>query len=364
MSQPSIGPADPEQLLREWGAITAAVRAEFDQLLREVEHSLTELGAQDLRWAEVERAHADAQARLAQVVAGLRARWTGAGPVLEEAVIRHSVNSARHLRWRVAEARRSGDTLARSLEQRAEEVLVRVRAAAARAVFSRAAAEWSAARACPECGEPFQVGGLTARARFRCGACGAEHSQDPGPATLDWISDGGPMEAVCDEDAAQALSAVAGALHTFRSINHPTVEDHAALATTARSAWLRWLDQLHRLRPTMDDAQIEDELQRRLGRTLAETTHSLAVAARKRRSEGVRLAKAGDVNAVMAWLERTDVEPAELVGQLVSCLHEHGDRAEAWQILALEHHVAQVAEDRDAWMRRRLGDLDDALATR
>jgi hypothetical protein len=58
------------------------------------------------------------------------------------------------------------------------------------------------------------------------------------------------------------------------------------------------------------------------------------------------------------------MEPAELVGQLVSCLHEHGDRAEAWQILALEHHVAQVAEDRDAWMRRRLGDLDDALATR
>lgn len=364
MTQPSNGPADPEQLLREWGAITAAARAEFDQLLRTVEQELSELGLSAARWSDYEGAHGAARARLTERVAALRGRWTGAGPVLEEAVIRHSVNSARHLRWRVAEARRTGEALARSLEQRADDALIRLRAAAARAVFLRAAAEWSAPRACPECAEPFQVGGLKARARFLCVACGAEHSQDPGPATLDWVSEGGPMEAVCDEDAAQGLAAVGAALHTFRAINHPTVEDHAALATTARSAWLRWLDQLRRLRPEMDDPQIEDELQRRLDRSLAETTHTLAVAARKRRSEGVRLAKAGDVNAVMAWLGRTEAEPAELVSQLVSCLHEHGDRAEAWQILALEHHVAQVTEDRDGWMRRRLGDLDDALATR
>lgn len=364
MSQPSTGPADPEQLLREWGNITAAARAEFDAALREAETQLTVRGGVAERWADYDVLHVEIAARLARLVSALRARWTGAGPVIEEAVIRHSVNSARHLRWRVAEARRSGETLARSLEQRSDEALIRARAAAARAAFLRAAAEWSAARPCPECNEPFQTGGLTERAAFRCAACGAVHVQDPGPATLDWISDGGPMEAICDEDAATALAGVSAALHTFRAINEPTVEDHAALATTARSTWLRWLDQLRRLRPWIDDAQIEDELKRRLDHTLAETTHTLAVAARKRRSEGVRLAKAGDVNAVVEWVQRTEGDAADLVGQLVACLHEHGDRAEAWQILALEHHVAQIPEDRDGWMRRRLGDLDDALATR
>lgn len=364
MTERPRGPVDPEQLLREWSGITAAARADFDAELARLEASLDEAAAR-AGWEEFTAAHANAAAALAQRAAKLRARWEGTGPVLEEAVITHSVNSARHLRWRVAEARKTGEALARSFDQRADQVLVRARAAAARALFLRAAEEWSAARACGECGQPYQVGGLSAPAAFRCPSCGAVRLEQPGPETLTWLAEGGAIDAVCDEACATDRGAVEEARHSFWSIHEPTVEDHATFSTVARTAALRWLDQAQRLRPGMTEAEVEARLQRKLDEALAESTHSLAAEARRRRSRGVQLAKAGDVPALLDWLQRGgEGPPAERAAQLVACLHEHGLRAEAWQALALEHHLSAEAEDRDAWMRRRLGELDDALATR
>ena len=46
------------------------------------------------------------------------------------------------------------------------------------------------------------------------------------------------------------------------------------------------------------------------------------------------------------------------------CLHEHDDRTSAWHGLALLHHVRRIAEDRDAWMRRRISEFDESLRTR
>lgn len=363
MSEHAARPVDPEQLLRAWSGITAAARAEFDALLSRVDAELDAL-ATSAAWSDFAAAHAAAHAACAERATALRAQWQGTGPVLEEAVITHSVNSARHLRWRVAEARKSGEDLARSFEQRADQVLVRTRAAAARAQFARAADEWSAPRACGECGQHYQVGGLVAPAHFRCGSCGAVRLEQPGPHTLVWTAADGPVDAICDEACAADRAAVDAARHTFWSIHEPTAEDHAAFASAARTAALRWLDQAHRLRPQMTEAEVEAQVQARLDHDLGESTQTLSAGARRRRSAGVALAKAGDINALLDHLQRSEGEPAALAAQLVACLHEHGLRAEAWQVLALEHHLAQVDEDRDAWMRRRLGELDDALATR
>ena len=70
----------------------------------------------------------------------------------------------------------------------------------------------------------------------------------------------------------------------------------------------------------------------------------------------------------MRWAQ-TEAQAAgtdmgELVAQLAVSVHEHGDRNIAWQVIALQHHVQRVAQDRDGWMRDRLAALDAAVRLR
>ena len=78
------------------------------------------------------------------------------------------------------------------------------------------------------------------------------------------------------------------------------------------------------------------------------------------------MAAGGDLTKLMQWAQsHHDVAGmVDLVAELAVCIHEHGDRTTAWQVIALQHHVQREAGERDAWMRERLEALDAELALR
>jgi hypothetical protein len=355
---------DPEPALREWAQVVEQAGQSFEATFARTGVDLEEAALGSTSWSAFSERADIARAELLGPATALRLRWRDLEPALERAIVQSSANSARHLRWRIAEARRSGETAARKMELRTHEAVVRRAAQAARLAYRRAASEWTRPRTCPSCKGPILVGGLYRSMRFTCPNCRAVHPQDPGAATRAWLETGGPIDTLADEASLASHEAMVQATHTFQSLFEPTIEDHEVFSQSVRAHWESWVKVRAQLDPSLDANARTALVDQRVTESLGETTHSLALKARKRRSEGVALAKAAHLQSILDWIHLQEQPAPHVAHLLAACLHEHGLRAEAWQILALEHHLGQLSEDRDAWMRRQLAELDQALTSR
>ena len=108
--------------------------------------------------------------------------------------------------------------------------------------------------------------------------------------------------------------------------------------------------------------------QRRTSEALGSAGTDQAKSARTRFTKGATMAAGGDQAALMRWAQSEarsiGVDLGELVSQLAVSVHEHGNRNIAWLVIALQHHVQRVPQDRDSWMRERLATLDAQLRLR
>ena len=210
---------------------------------------------------------------------------------------------------------------------------------------------------CSACGASFPTGVLRAH-RLRCPSCGQVHRAEPdGHAYLAEDRVGAIAESVLDE-----LLAVETARRSYTGWLHPVEDDFVSFERTVKKAWNRWADAV---------APCAAGTRRgRAARCRAGRPHAGPLAERR----GPGSAPAGDPRLPPAQggpaargprpRPRSNMGASRFIEDVCVCLHEHDDRTSAWHGLALLHHVRRIAEDRDAWMRRRISEFDESLRTR
>lgn len=354
--------------LSRWEALLAAARHKVRAVPEDGDAQLTALITEGLH---ASASFADALARLDRAVDAvedeLDAGWRGLSAAFEQAMSTAEQagdpDEVRRLRWQRAGERRKADSLRQELGHAARKVSIEARADAARALHAEAAAAWIQPRSCGECGAPLEVGAVYETTDFRCGHCNKRTRIEPDSATRAYLADG-CIDALAEERALDELVELEKARRTYTAWLHPLDEDYRAFEAVARRTWTQWTDALSPLHPGWDEARARREAAARLDDTLAPWRSDAARDRRDLLSRGARMLREGKQREVLDLAHAQPGGAGRLLDDLSVCLHEHEDRAAAWQCLALAHHTNRVAEDRDAWMRRRIGELDEALRTR
>ncbi len=364
----SPSPADlPADAIARWQGQHEALEAELSRTLGALTAALDghlrqgALDAVEATVIQAESGFASLRHRLDQA----RSAFEGS---FEAAMAQSAGDERRRLRWQRAELRKAAAALSRQVEERSQELLTKRQADAARALFERASDEWNEPRDCPSCGAEVPVGAVWRTTQFTCARCGTVSPFGPAPQTARFY-EGPSLDHIGAEHALPQWRALHEALRAYGMLRHPTTEDFEGPAAAA-AAWARAGAELQgQLHPAWDAARVDEVAAARAADALGGLVQPDAVRIRALFSTGLELARSGDLARVMAWLrdqpgEPRARDPRELVGALVVCVHEHGHRSEAWQMLALQHHVQQIAQDRDTWMRDQLTELDEDLRTR
>lgn len=350
--------------LQRWESGRRAARQRFDESVGELDRILAQPILDGLPDAERWRRTVDnSERRLGELRRGLEDAWSPLERAVQVALeaAEGDPQQGRRLQYQLAEQRKRRDQLLVYMGREGRALMAARRSDAARALFAQARLEWAQARPCGRCGAEIQVGAVAEPTDFTCAACGHTAPFGPGAATARYVA---TLDALCDEQTLEAWSAYQEARRTFDGYAWPTESDFDVLETAART-WLReWVGVRKRLLPLGEALDAEAEVERRVGPELRAVNGDTARAERTRMGDAMKLAAAGDMAGVLELAESVGVEPAEFVGRLCRCLHEHGNRDAAWQSLALLHHVTGESAERNAWMQQRLMALDDQLRTR
>lgn len=350
--------------LQRWESGRRAARQRFDESVGELDRILAQPildGVPDgERWS---RTVENAERRLGELRRGLEDAWSPLERVVVSALeaAGSDPQEARRLRYQLAEQRKRRDQLLVYMAREGRALVAARRSDAARALFTQARIEWADPRPCGRCGAAIEVGAVGEPLDFTCAACGHSAPYGPGVATARYLAE---LDAVCDEQTLDSWSSFQAARRTFDGYAWPTESDFEVVETAARTWLAEWVGVWKRLVPLGDDLDATAETDRRVGSELRQLNADAARAERQRMGAAMRLAAAGDMTAVLGLATEDGLDPAEFVGRLCSCLHEHGNRDAAWQSLALLHHVTGESADRNDWMQQRLMALDDQLRTR
>lgn len=363
MATPTTDPA-LQTALEAWSRHVSELEARTATTLAETGDQLDTLIAQGADGlVPFETAIIEAETKLATLRRDLDAARGDMEHAFGQALLGTQAEAARSLRWQRFELRKQGVALARSLEERSQRLLVGKQAELARRLFERASEEWNEPRPCRSCGAAIVVGGVWQPTNFTCDACGTVTTVHPAPQTASFYQDG-HLAQICAEAALDEWVALQAALDAFRKIAHPTTDDFAPVEAAAQT-WARAQHELRgKLDPTWDDADVASAAARSAREALADLGDPEPTDERAAMAAGSAVAATGDLGAVLTWARERGDDPAPHVAALAVCLHEHDQRGPAWQVLALQHHVQRVAEDRDAWMRGELARLDEDLRTR
>lgn len=272
-------------------------------------------------------------------------------------------DALRSLRWQRTAERRKADALREQLSVAVRKVSIEARADAARASHADAAADWAERVRCTSCGAPIEVGAVFETTDFRCGACGARTRVEPSEATRAYLR-AERIEAIADEAVMDDLFALDQARRRYTGWLHPLDDDFQRFESVAKRTWMGWAEFLLPLHPAWDAVRARREAIRRVDETLGPWRADSARERREVLTRGCALIREGKQREALDLAHASRAGAARFLDDLSVCLHEHEDRGAAWQCLALTHHVARVPEDRDAWMRRRIAELDEALRTR
>jgi hypothetical protein len=363
MATPTADPA-LQTALEAWSRHVSELEARTATVLAETGAQLDSLIAQGADGVvPFETAIIEAETQLAALRRDLDAARGDLEHAFGQSLEGAPAEGARALRWQRSELRKQGVALARSLEERTQRLLVGKQAELARRLFERASEEWNEPRPCRSCGGPIVVGGVWQPTNFTCDACGTVTTVHPAPQTASFYRDG-HLAQICAEAALDEWIALQSALDSFRKLACPTSEDFEPVEAAAQ-AWARTQHELRgQLDPTWGDADVASAVARSAREALADLGDAEPREDRAAMAAGSTIAATGDLGAVLSWARERGDDPAPHVAALAVCLHEHGQRGPAWQVLALQHHVQRVAEDRDGWMRGELARLDEDLRTR
>ncbi len=366
MADPRAGAVDPRTAaaVQSWQSSLSTLGGTVDAALAELAAELDgHIAAGADGMAAFEAALIQAETRIAGIRRDIDAARGDLEHAFNEVLPGAAPEAARALRWQRFEQRKLGIALSWRLEEGGQRMLVAKQAALARALFERASEEWNTPRPCRACGAGIVVGGVWEPTNFTCAACGVVTTVHPGPETAAFYRDG-HIAQICAEGALDAWAALQQSIQRFRLIAHPLPDDFAPVEALATD----WASTTHELRgqldPHWDAARVEAAVAEMARDALAELGDDEPRAARAAMAEGCRIAATGDLGAVLTWARSQDDNPAAPVAALARCLHEHDQRGPAWQVLALQHHVQRVSDDRDAWMRARLAEMDEDLRTR
>ncbi len=355
--------SDIQAALGKWETGRRAARQRFDEACTELDRILAtpiRAGLDDPdRWRKTVE---NSDRRLGELRRGVEDAWAPLEQAFAEAHEAAPDDGARRrLRYQQAEQRARRDQVLQYIHKEGRTLMAARRADAARVLHTAASLEWGRTRPCPRCGAGVEVGAVATPTDFACAGCGHVAAFGPGPATTRYLE---ALAAIADEQTLEHQVALDEARRTFRGYAHPTEGDFEVLTSAAR-AWLdAWTGVVQDLHPQLPAADRDAEKERRLKEALREHQSEGAVARRRQMGLAMRHAAAGERAEVLQLASDDPRDPGAFLDDLCTCLHEHGNRDAAWQMLALLHHVRQEQAERNGWMQQRLMSLDDQLRTR
>ncbi len=366
MAETDAPVADTSHALNAWQDALAHARSDFAAWKQDLSRAVAPFQTpDDPAGPGLDDAVVDAAADLSKVLDNLKAAHAELMEAYDGAIIGQTSETSQRLEWQRAEQTRTLRTQDAQMSDEAQATLVAARAAAARVLFVGATREWNRPRPCRTCSTPIVVGAVWQPTTFTCGECGEKTTFEPAPLT-ERFYDGPSLEDICAEHALDQWRALRTAQRRYNALSHPLPTDFEALHAAA-TAWATAQAELHgELHPAWDDDRVARAIVDWTREAIGEADAQEATAVRARFAEGSTVAAGGDLAALMQWAQtNSEASPlTELVSQLAVCVHEHGDRTTAWQVIALQHHVQRITQDRDSWMRDRLTGLDTALRLR
>ena len=359
-------PADTSHALAAWQDALARARDAFAAWKQDLDRAVAPFQSGESPAGEgLDDAVTDAETTLSGVLDGLRIAHRKLMAAYDAGVAGQSPETVQRLEWQRAEQTRTLRSQESQMSDEGQEALTRAQATAARALFEAASREWNQPRGCRACGAPIVVGAVWQPTTFTCGSCGEKTTFEAAPLTEGFYT-GHSLETICAEHALDAWRGLRAAQRRYDGFAHPLPEDFDAFEAAARTWSATHADLYGELHPAWTADQVAAATDRRTSHALADAGSEDAAAGRARFAEGAAVAAGGDLGKLMQWAQTHAPGPemADLVERLAVCVHEHGDRTTAWQVIALQHHVQRVAQDRDTWMRDRLAQLDADLRLR
>jgi len=365
-SEPDATPANTSVALAAWQDALAETRDAFSSWQTDLTRAVAPFQTPEDPFGDgLSGAIVAAEASLKAIIDRLEAAHHTLMAAYGEAVKTESPDTVNRLEWQRTEQTRTLRSQAAQMSDQGHAAVTRAAAAAARALFEAASREWNQPRSCRSCETPIFVGGVWQPTTFTCGSCGDKITFDAEPLTARFYA-GPSLDVICAEHALDAWQVLLAAQRRFEGMTHALPRDFESYEAATRSWATAYATLYGELHPAWSADDVSEAIQRRTEDTLDEAGSEAARARRTQLAEGAAVAAEGDLAKLMAWAQAqaTGTDMADLIADLAVCVHEHDDRANAWQVIALQHHIQREAQDRDTWMRERLTQLDAALRGR
>ncbi len=359
--------ADVTRALASWQDALARARDDFASWKQDTDAAIEAFRTgDDPGGAGLDEAVLEAETKLSAITGRLEQAHRSLMTAYDTAVADESADTIQRMEWQRAEQTRSRHTLRHQIDDDAQVTLTAGQAAVARSLFEAASREWNQPHPCRKCGAPIVVGAVWRPTTFTC-ECGEKTTVNPAPLTARFYTDHS-LENICAEHALDSWRGLRTALRRYQTLACPVEADFTPLRTAANN-WAKTHSDLYgELHPAWGKAKVEQATTRRTIEALGTAASDEARASRARFTEGATVAAGQDQAALMKWAQTeapaAGTDMGGLVAQLAVSVHEHGDRNLAWQVIALQHHVQRIAQDRDSWMRDRLAALDADLRLR
>jgi rubrerythrin len=198
-----------------------------------------------------------------------------------------------------AEQRALGNALAREIDHRTEEMIVRGEAAAARALYALAERERGAKVACAQCGAELMSPAWFDSVNITCPSCGAVTTAYPGTAAMTFFRGSGAIQ-LAREASWPAWLALQDAEAAWRELRHKTLDDLARFEQAHIAYWRAYGEAMARVHPAWSAQRIADEVRGKMS-WFYETTAKDDRTVRETNQAGLAAVAAGDAGALKTW---------------------------------------------------------------
>lgn len=198
-----------------------------------------------------------------------------------------------------AQQRALGHALAREIDRRTEEMIVRGEAAAARALLALAERERGAKVACAQCGAELQSTAWFDSVNLTCPSCRAVTTAYPGTAAMTFFRGAGAIQ-LAREAAWHAWLALQDAEAAWHALRHKTLDDLARFEHANIAYWQAYGEAMARVHPAWDARRVADEVRGKMS-WFYDTTAKDDRTVRETNQAGLAAVAAGDAGALRAW---------------------------------------------------------------
>ncbi|MBV8757536.1 MAG: hypothetical protein JO257_09685 [Deltaproteobacteria bacterium] len=198
-----------------------------------------------------------------------------------------------------AQQRALGNALAREVDRRTEEMIVRGEAAAARALLALAERERGAKVPCAQCGAELVSDAWFDSINLTCPHCHAVTTAYPGTAAMTFFRGSGAIQ-LAREAAWPAWVAMQDAEAAWHKLRHRTLDDLARWEQANVAYWRAYGEAMARVHPAWNEQRVADEVRGKMS-WFYETTSKDDRTVRETNQAGLAAVAAGDAAAVKAW---------------------------------------------------------------